>query len=97
MSSSCFLPVEKFDQISEKMKKQRRHNNNSFSSVQLLSHIQLSAAPWTAAHQASLSITNSRSLLKLMSIKSVTLSNDNNNSLVIKKCQGTLVHLKSSR
>ena len=34
-----------------------------------------SAAPWTAARQASLSITNSRSLLKLMSIKSVTLSN----------------------
>ena len=30
-----------------------------------------SATPWTAAHQASLSITNSRSLLKLMSIKSV--------------------------
>ena len=34
-----------------------------------------SATPWTAAHQASLSITNSRSLLKLMSIKSVMPSN----------------------
>ena len=34
-----------------------------------------SAAPWTAAHQASLSITNSRSLLKLMSVKSVMPSN----------------------
>ena len=37
------------------------------SSVQLLSCIQLFATPWTAAHQPSLSITNSQSLLKLMS------------------------------
>ena len=36
-----------------------------FSSVQLLSHVRLFATPWTAAHQASLSITNSQSLLKL--------------------------------
>ena len=42
-----------------------------FSSVQLLSCVQLFATPWTAACQASLSITNSRSSLKLMSIKSV--------------------------
>ena len=41
------------------------------SSVQLLSRVRLFATPWTAAHQASLSITNSRSLLKLMSIESV--------------------------
>ena len=40
---------------------------NRFSSVQLLSHVQLFATPWTTAHQASLSITNSWSLLKLMS------------------------------
>ena len=40
-------------------------------SVQWLSHVQLFATPWTAAHQASLSIANSRSLLKLMSIVSV--------------------------
>ena len=46
-----------------------------FSSVQSLSHVQLFATPWTAVHQASLSITNSRSLLKLMSIESVTPSN----------------------
>ena len=46
-----------------------------FSSVHLLCHIQLFATPWTAAHQASLSITNSRSLLKLMSITSVMPSN----------------------
>ena len=42
-----------------------------FSSVQLLSRVLLFATPWTAAYQASLSITNSRNLLKLMSIKSV--------------------------
>ena len=41
------------------------------SSVQSLSHVQLFATPWTAAHQASLTITNPRSLLKLMSIESV--------------------------
>ena len=46
-----------------------------FSSVQSLSCVQLFATPWTAAHQASLSITNSRSLLKLMSIESVMPSN----------------------
>ena len=46
-----------------------------FSSVQSLSHVQLFAAPGTAAHQASLSITNSQSLLKLMSIESVMPSN----------------------
>ena len=41
--------------------------------VQLLNHVQLFVIPWTAAHQASLSITNSQILLKLMSIKSVIL------------------------
>ena len=45
------------------------------SSVQLLSHVLLFVTPWTAAHQASLSITNSRSLLKFMSIESLMLSN----------------------
>ena len=44
-------------------------------SVQLLSRVRVIVTPWTAAHQASLSITNSRSLLKLMSIKSVMPSN----------------------
>ena len=47
----------------------------SVHSVQSLSHVRLFATPWTAAHQASLSITNSRSLLKLMSIESVMPSN----------------------
>ena len=45
------------------------------SSVQSLSHVQLFVTPWTAAHQASLSITNSRSLLKLMSNKLAMSSN----------------------
>ena len=46
-----------------------------FSSVQLLSRVWLFETPWTAAHQACLSITNCQSLLKLMSIESVMLSN----------------------
>ena len=46
-----------------------------FSSVQSLSHVPLSVTPWTAARQGSLSITNSRSLLKLMSIESGMPSN----------------------
>ena len=49
--------------------------NMGFTSVQLLSCVQLFATPWTAACQASLFITNSRSLLKLMSIESVMPSN----------------------
>ena len=46
-----------------------------FSSVQSLSRVRLFATPWTAAHQASLSIANSQSLLKLMSIELVMPSN----------------------
>ena len=46
-----------------------------FSSVQTLSRVRLFAAPQTEAHQASLSITNSRSLLKLVSLESVMPSN----------------------
>ena len=45
------------------------------SSVQSLSHVQLFVTPWTAACQAFLSITNSQSLLKLVSIESVMPSN----------------------
>ena len=48
---------------------------NSYISVQSLSHVWLFATPWTAAHQASLSITNSQSLCKLRSIESVMPSN----------------------
>ena len=42
-----------------------------FNSLQSLSCVWLSATPWTAAHQTSLSITNSQSLLKLVSVESV--------------------------
>jgi len=48
---------------------------DQFSSVQSLSPVRLFATPWTAARQASLSITNSQSLLKHMSIESVMPSN----------------------
>ena len=46
-----------------------------FSSIQSLGHVLFFATPWTAARQASLSITNSQRLLKLMSIESVMPSN----------------------
>ena len=51
------------------------NNSIHFSSVQSHSRIRLFATPWTAPHQASLSIPNSWSLLKLMSIESVMPSN----------------------
>ena len=49
--------------------------NVSYCSVQLLSHVRLFVISWTAARQASLYITNSRSLLNLMSIKLMMPSN----------------------
>ena len=52
-----------------------RHKWSDFSSVQSLSSVQLFVTPWTAACRASMSITNSWSLLRLMSIKSVMSSN----------------------
>ena len=55
------------------MEKVKLHK--SFSSVQLLSRVQLFVTPWSAACQASLSITKSRSLLKLMYIESLMPSN----------------------
>ena len=57
----------------------KSHNNHKlkicsrYQTVQSLRHVQLFVTPWTAACQASLSITNSQGLLKLMSIKSVIL------------------------
>ena len=50
-------------------------SQDQFSSVRLLSRVRLFVTPWTAARQASLSIANSQSLLKLMSIESVMPSN----------------------
>ena len=51
------------------------HNSTSFMSVQSLSCVRLFVTPWTATRQASLSIPNSQSPLKLMSIESVMPSN----------------------
>ena len=50
-------------------------HSSQFSSVQLLSHVQLFATPWSVARQAFLPITNSQGLLKLMSIELVMPSN----------------------
>ena len=52
-----------------------RYSNPQSYSVQLLTHVQLFVTPWSAAHQAFLSITNSLNLLKLMSIESMMISN----------------------
>ena len=49
--------------------------DNQFSSIQLNIHVRLFVTPWTAAHQASLSITNFQSLLKFVSIELVMPSN----------------------
>ena len=53
------------------------------SSVQSLSRVRLFATPWITAHQATLSITNSQSLLKLMSIESVMPSSHPSHPLII--------------
>ena len=53
----------------------RLNQSERFSSVQFLSHVRLFVTPWTTAHQASLSITNFWSLLKLMSTELVMSSN----------------------
>ena len=55
--------------------KKKLKKDIQFSSVQLLSRVRLFATPWITAYQASLPITSSRSLLKLMSIESVMPSN----------------------
>ena len=73
-SSSIYVVFPKKRKKKENIGIKRANANNygvQFSSVQSLSGVWLFATPWTAAHQASLSITNSRSLLKLMSIESV--------------------------
>ena len=59
-----------------KKRKKRYLKLNQFSSVQSISHVQPYVTPWTAACQASQSITNSWSLLKLMPIESVMPSNN---------------------
>ena len=59
------ISVDSHDQVVQE------RDELKISSVQLLSRVQILVIPWTAAHQASRSITNSWSLLKLISIKSV--------------------------
>ena len=66
--------TDKYSLNAEREKKENR-SCSKLSSVQSLSRVQLFATPWTAARQASLSITNSWSLLKLTSIESVMPSN----------------------
>ena len=65
----------KTDLIQLRVPREAQNHSVQFSSVQLLSRVQLFETPWTAAHQASLSITNSQSLPKLISIQSVMPSN----------------------
>ena len=61
--------------IFHRTKTKKIHKMYGNSSVQLLCHLQFFATPWTAARQASLSFTNTQSMLKLMSIESVMPSN----------------------
>ena len=61
--------------------------DHQFSSVQLLSHVWLFMTPWTAAHQASLSITNSRGLPKLMSIELVMHPNISSSVIPFSSCR----------
>ena len=67
-------PMCKINKYKNKVKRLLRHCLAQFSSIQSLSRVWLFATPWIAARQDSLSITNSRSLLKLMPIKSVMQS-----------------------
>ena len=68
------------------LKKWRSWHPASLSSVQLLSHVRLSAKPWTAAHQTSLSITNSWNLPTLMSIESVMPSTISSSLIPFSSC-----------
>ena len=67
---SCILSPCLFKLNAEYIMRNSELDEVQVSSVQLLSHVQLFVMPWSVARQASLSITNFRSLLKLMSIKS---------------------------
>ena len=77
ISSPCILFKHFISYLIPEYSKSREDTfyHLQFSSIQLRSHVRLFATPWTAACLASLSITNSRSLLKLMSIESVLPSN----------------------
>ena len=75
-TSACIGLAKEFVQVFQKMLQKSLNElfgqpSIQFSSVQLLSHVRLFATSWIAARQASLSITNSQSLLRLTSIESV--------------------------
>ena len=63
--------LQGFQKKRKELLKNKMFDFSQFRSVQSLSRVRLFATPWTAARQASLSITNSRSSLKLMSIESL--------------------------
>ena len=71
----CYIPVYMYYPIIEKSFIPDTNWIFQFSSVQLLSCLWFFATPWTAACQASMPITNSQSLLKLMSIESMIPAN----------------------
>ena len=72
---SGFVEICKTKVVVSKSWKKLRISKAQFSSVQSLSHVRLLEIPWTAVCQASLSITNSQSLLKFMPTELVTPSN----------------------
>ena len=67
--------MKSLDWKPEKYLQMEQGQRVSFTSLQTLSHVQLFVTPWTSVCQASLSITNSQSLPKLMPIESVMPSN----------------------
>ena len=75
MTSTSDSPVRQVLKINGFWRVLAHYNQIQFSSVQSFSRVRLFTTPRTAARQASLSITNSWSLPKLMSIESVMLSN----------------------
>ena len=81
-SVTISVKEEKYYRDKDQLLSQER----KFSSVQLLSHVQVFATPWTAARQPSPSITNSHSLPKLMSIESVTPSTISSSVVPFSSC-----------
>ena len=77
VAAPVYIPTNSYRRIPFSLHHLQRLSNwyEMISSVQLLSRVRLFAIPWTAACQASLSINNNWSLLKLMSIESVMPSN----------------------
>ena len=71
----CGLGMSKQQRVGESSHPGHFSGSVQFSSIQFLSRVRLFATPWTASQQASLSITNSWSLLKHMSIKLLMPSN----------------------